>query len=263
MKKVVSILLALVMILAVCCAAAESGANPELFYPVRTGTRVLAIFVAPDIQPYDEEDGVQEKLDSIWVFYTDGTFEQFAEADDRVQLFSTGTHQMVDDADFIYEHPGKAGNGQITIHRTGKLTSGSIVDYDSEHTYDLGTLGFYPAYTPENPDRQVTAVFYGDDKQPFTEQDGDREMLDTWWIYYSDGTFAQFAILDDVVVLFSEGVYKLADGGSFGYEQTSGNDVITIERTKKYTTDGLQEYHSTHDYELGMLGLVRIVSIEP
>ena len=38
-------------------------------------------------------------------------------------------------------------------------------------------------------------------------------------------------------------------------------NVITIRRMRKYTQDGLQEYHSSHDYELGTLGLVRIVSI--
>ena len=187
--------------------------------------------------------------------------EQFAEADDRIVLFSTGTYQLEENADYIYEHPGEAGNGQITIHRNKKFTSQGITDYDSEHTYDLGTLGFYPVYTPDNPDKQVTAAFYGDDKQPFTKKDGGQDMLDTWWIYFSDGTFVQFAILEDKIVLFSEGVYKLSDGSSFGYEVTPEKDVITIQRTKKYVKDSLQEYHSSHDYELSTLGLVRIVSI--
>ncbi len=262
MKKVISILLVCLMMgLAVGCAAAESDTNAEFFYPTRTGVRVEAMFAAPDIQPYTGEDGDQEKLDCIWVFYTDGTFEQFAEADDRIVLFSTGTHQLEENADYIYEHPGEAGNGQITIRRNRKFTSQGITDYDSEHTYDLGTLGFYPVYTPDNPDKQVTAVFYGDDKQPFTKKDGGQDMLDTWWIYFSDGTFVQFAILEDKVVLFSEGVYKLSDGSSFGYEVTPEKDVITIQRTKKYVKDSLREYHSSHDYELSTLGLVRIVSI--
>jgi len=262
MKKVLSILLVcLVISLAVGCAGAESDTNTDLFYPPRTDARVEAMFAASDIQPYTGADGEQEKLDCIWVFYTDGTFEQFAEADDRIVLFSTGTHQLADGADFIYEHPGEAGNGRITIRRTRKFTSQGMIDYDSEHTYDLGTLGFYPVYTPDNPDRQVTAVFYGGDKQPFTKKDGGQDMLDTWWIYFSDGTFVQYAILEHDIVLFSEGVYKLADGGSFGYELTPEKNVITIRRTKKYTQDGLQEYHSSHDYELGTLGLVRIVSI--
>ena len=82
MKKVISILLVCLMMgLAVGCAAAESDTNAEFFYPTRTGVRVEAMFAAPDIQPYTGEDGDQEKLDCIWVFYTDGTFEQFAEAE--------------------------------------------------------------------------------------------------------------------------------------------------------------------------------------
>ena len=261
MKKRIAFVLACLMALTVCCAFADSGTNQDFLYPAHTGVQVTAIFAAPDIQPYVEEDGDQEDLDSIWVFYSDGSFEQFAEVDDCVLLFSTGTYLLADGSDFIYEVPGQAGNGQITIRRSKKLTPQGLMDYDSEHTYDLGMLGFYPVFTPEDPDRQVAAVFYGVDKQPYTEDDGDQEMLDTWWIYFFNGTFVQFAIEDDVVVLFSEGTYTLAENGSFCYETTPEEDVITIQRTKKYVSDSLQEYASSHDYELSALEFARIVAI--
>ena len=87
----------------------------DFLYPAHTGVQVTAIFAAPDIQPYVEEDGDQEDLDSIWVFYSDGSFEQFAEVDDSVLLFSTGTYLLADGSDFIYEVPGQAGNGHLML----------------------------------------------------------------------------------------------------------------------------------------------------
>ena len=261
MNKCIAIVLACLMALTVCCALADSETDQVYLYPARTGVQVTAVFAAPDIQPWTEEDGDREELDSIWVFYSDGSFEQFAEVDDKVLLFSKGIYLLADGTDFIYEYPGQAGNGQITIRRNKKLTPQGLIDYDSEHNYELGTLGFTPIYTLEGPDRQVAAIFYGIDKQPYTEEDGDQEMLDTWWIYFSDGTFAQFAIVDDNVVLFSEGEYQLAENGSFCYETTPVEDVITIQRTKKYVSDRLQEYASSHDYELSKLKFTRIVVI--
>jgi len=64
------------------------------------------------------------------------------------------------------------------------------------------------------------------------QNDGDQEMLDTWWIYFSDRTFAQFAILKNTVVLFSEGVYQLAENGSFLYETTPNTDGLRFSERK-------------------------------
>lgn len=258
MKKTMAFVLALLLMVPVfSCAAAESGGT---VYAPRTAVEVASIFAAPDIQPYVESDGDQEMIDSVWVFYSDGTFEQFAEADGKVLLFSTGTYDLLDGADFVYETPG-ASNGQIVIRRDKKLSSDQVLaDYSSEHTYDLGTLGFVQLYAPD-PDRKVKAVFYGNDKQPWQEQDGDSEMLDTWWIYYADGTFDQFAVLDDQIVLFSLGTYQLSEGSSFIYEKSDTSGMITIRRTKKYLADGLAPYESSHEYELSTLGFVRIVAI--
>ncbi len=224
------------------------------------------MFAAADIQPYTEASGETEKLDSIWIYYTDGAFEQFAEVDDSALLFSAGTYELVDDADFIYENPG-AGNGQIIIRREKKLNANGLEDYQSENTYELGTLGFKQLYAP-NTYRQIRAVFYGCDKQPYVESDGDQETLDTWWIYYSDGTFEQFAILDDEpadkVVLFSEGEYQLGEDSSFAYENSSkADDRIVIHRTKKYSQGELSPYDSTHEYALGTLDFARIACIDP
>lgn len=260
-KGLCGIITLLLMLTAACFAGAESG--PAMYYAAHTGSRVAAVFAAADIQPWADEDGETDHLDSIWVYYTDGTFEQFAEMDDRVLLFSSGSYELPGNADFI------SGNRdgekeEIVIRREKKYAAGKgLADYQSEHTYELGTLGFTQLYAGENPERQVKAIFYGIDKQPYTERDGDREMLDTWWIYYTDGSFEQYAVLEDKVVLFSEGTYTLGEGSSFVYEKNGeGSDRITIQRTKKYQAGSLAPYESSHEYELGTLGLVRIYAID-
>lgn len=263
MKKQIPILVAVLLV--VLSAACLAEADNETSHPPKTNVEVVAMFAAPDIQPYTEADGNKEMLDSIWIYYSNGSFEQFADVDDSVFLFSAGTYELLNEANFVYDN-SDADNGQIIIRREKKLNPNGLEDYQSERTYDLGTLGFTQLYAP-NHDRKVAAVFYGCDKQPYVESDGDQEMLDTWWIYYTNGTFEQFAIVDDdqadKVVLFSEGEYQLREGNSFAYEHAGDSDSITIHRTKKYTQGGLASYDSIHDYELGTLGFVRIVVIDP
>jgi len=263
MKKQFPILVAVLLVVLSAVGLAE--ADNETSHPPKTDVEVAAMFAAPDIQPYTEADGNKVMLDSIWIYYTNGTFEQFADVDDSVRLFSAGTYELLNEASFVYEN-SDAGNGQIVIRREKKLNANGLEDYQSERIYDLGTLGFTQLYAP-NHDRKVAAVFYGCDKQPHLGLDGDQKLLDTWWIYYTNGTFEQFAIVDDdpakKVVLFSEGEYQLREGSSFAYESAGEADFITIHRTKKYTQGGLTSYDSTHDYELGALGFARIVAIDP
>jgi len=263
MKKLFPILAAMLLVLLSVAGLAEAGDKTN--HPPKTDVEVAAMFAAADIQPYTEADGNLKMLDSIWIYFTDGTFEQFADVDDRVRLFSAGTYELLNEASFVYENSG-AGNGQIIIRREKKLNANGLEDYQSERTYDLGTLGFTQLYAP-NHDRKVAAVFYGCDKQPYADSDGDRKLLDTWWVYYANGTFEQFAIVDDApakkVVLFSEGDYQLRDGSSFAYENAGDTCSITIHRTAKYSQDGLAPYDSIHDYELGALGFTRIVAIDP
>ena len=172
-------------------------------------------------------------LDTLWVYYSDGTFEQFAAIDDQLVLFSKGTYAFAEDGDFIYE-VDETDHGDIIITRTHKYQAGAGLDaYESEHTYDLGTLGFDPLYAFIPDGKLVRVLFYGDDKQPYVESDGDEEMIDTEWFFYSDGTFEQYGEIDDQIVLFSTGTYELSDGADFVYEDDD-NGQITINRDQKY-----------------------------
>ena len=77
------IILLLLALAAVCFAGAEGNPGTEMYYTPHTGSSVAAVFAAPDIQPYTDEDGETDRIDSVWVYYSDGTFEQFAVLDDR------------------------------------------------------------------------------------------------------------------------------------------------------------------------------------
>lgn len=223
---------------------------------------VAAVFTKDDGQLYIEKDGDREYLDTMWVYYTDGTFEQYVEGDDdNLLLFSTGTYKL-DGGDFVFDE-GEVDYGDITIERDKKYQNGKLSGYSSSHTYDLGSLGFVQLYALDERDsRHVEAVFYGLDKQLFVERDGEREYLDTIWIYYSDMSFEQYASVDDKMILFSSGTYAFEDGGDFIYEAEEDDcGDILITRTMKYSaTKGLEEYSSMHLYDLNSLGFVPITA---
>ncbi len=106
----------------------------------------------------------------------------------------------------------------------------------------------------------MEALFYGEEKQLFTERDGEKEYLDTVWIYYSDMTFEQYAAVDDKMILFSRGTYSFSGGQDFIFsvEEKDLGDIV-INRTMKYSAlDGLSPYSSSHVYDLHTLGYEEI-----
>ena len=94
------------------------------------------------------------------------------------------------------------------------------------------------------------------DKQKLVKTDGTEEYLPTIWLYYDDGTFEQYAVIDGVNdILFSRGDYSVTS------DSFANDYVLTIHRTQKYQDGtGLTDYDSTHDYVLGELGFIRIYS---
>lgn len=100
----------------------------------------------------------------------------------------------------------------------------------------------------------LVAAYMQVNKQKLVKTDGGEEYLTTMWLYYDDGSFQQHAILSDGTdVLFSAGTYQI--NGSFDVEKS----VLTLHRTQKYADGvGLAEYDSTHDYNIGELGFIRV-----
>lgn len=215
---------------------------------------IVSVYAKESAQPYKGYDN----LDTIWVYYSDDTFEQYAELDDDIVLFSTGTYELIDGDDFYFEEGEPM---DIIISRNQKYQNGALSEYSSEHTYDLGTLGFEQLYGYSNEEGRIAeAIFYGLDKQPYLDESGEKDMLDTCWIYYSDDTFEQYAEVDDDIVLFSAGTYELENGGDFIYcaDKPDYGDIV-INRNRKYIAgQGLVSYESSHRYDLNSLGFDEI-----
>ncbi len=139
-----------------------------------------------------------------------------------------------------------------------------MVDYDSSHSYDLNTLGFSQLYAPDSV-KNVVTIFSGPEKQPFEKIDRNDEkteniLVDTWWIYYDDLSFEQYAEINDKVELFSFGTYEYADGINFTDGMEKGTQgKITINRIKKYKDgEGLIDHKTTHTYDLSTLGFSQL-----
>ena len=100
----------------------------------------------------------------------------------------------------------------------------------------------------------LVAAYMQVNKQKLVKADGGEDYLTTMWLYYDDGSFQQHAILSDGTdVLFSAGTYQI--DGSFDVEKS----VLTLHRTQKYADGvGLAAYDSTHDYNIGELGFIRV-----
>jgi len=101
-----------------------------------------AVFVGVEKQPYTDEAGKESMLNTVWMYFDDMTFEQYAFVDGAMQLFSTGTYDLSGEDGFLLKD-GKTLAKQLTLHRTQKYQAGKgLAEYDSTHTYDLNTLGF-------------------------------------------------------------------------------------------------------------------------
>ena len=135
-----------------------------------------------------------------------------------------------------------------------------MIVYSSSHSYALNTLGFSQLYAPDET-KHIVTVFSGPEKQPFEiidQNDGKMEntMVDTWWVYYDDSSFEQYAEINDKIELFSFGTYEFKDGGDYIYSvDESDHGKITINRIKKYKDgEGLIDHKSSHTYDLNTLG---------
>lgn len=111
-------------------------------YPdnARTDLQLVAAFMHVDKQKLVKADGSEEYLSTIWFYYNDGSFRQYAVVDGKeIVLFSCGDYSIASDA---FEN-----ESVLTIHRTRKYQDGTgLTDYDSTHDYVIGELGFIRIY---------------------------------------------------------------------------------------------------------------------
>lgn len=142
MKKALTLLITLLLAFLTFACANTNGTSK-----VGKGKNVSAIFVGIDKQP---SGGADELIDTIWIYFDDETFEQYAEVDKEMVLFSQGNYHFENDGNFI-DGQKDSSKGQITIDRTKKYQYGKgLIDYSSHHTYDLYALGFKCVFAQNN-----------------------------------------------------------------------------------------------------------------
>ena len=265
MKKMVALLMTLLMLLsavAVVPAMAEEKTGPD-FPPMPTYLKinadVVAVFAGAKVQPVPElpegnppADAAPEKLDAIWIYYSDGTFDEYAEMGAVYELFSDGTYTLGEDTDFIVKDTGN--NGTIIINRTHKYSPAErrVAEYASTNVYQLGTLGYTQLFSPADEGKKITAIYGDTCFETYEDEKGVTRYLDTIWFFFGDNSFRQYAFLNDEVVLYSSGTYAFDENSDFSrpiHEEDHG----TITLIWDYSMD--KDAHLTRTCDLNSLGL--------
>lgn len=111
-------------------------------YPgtVRTDLKLVAAFMQVGKQKLVKADGNEVYLSTIWFYYDDGSFQQYAVLGGHENmLFSCGDYTVTDGL-FL-------NSSVLTIHRTQKYQDGiGLADYDSTHDYPIAELDFIRVY---------------------------------------------------------------------------------------------------------------------
>lgn len=225
------------------------------FYGKNTQAKsVEAIFVGIDKQP---SGGADDLIDTVWIYYDDMTFDQYAEVDNGLVYFSHGIYNFENRGGFI---PGlnDSSKRQIVLNRDKKFQYGKgVVDYSSLHTYDLYSLGFDPIFLSNDGQPKLVAILTGDNNQVYSNN-SKTQRVDALWLFFDDGTFKQYLEVNKKIEYFSVGTYKLLDGASFTDDTEKQNKEfkITINREKMYQDRlGMVDFINSHTYSLNDLNL--------
>ena len=118
----------------------------------RTDLELVAAFMQVDKQKLVKADGSEAYLPTIWFYYSDGSFRQFAIVDGQENtLFSCGDYSVTDGV--------FADESVLTIHRTKKYQDGvGLSDYDSTHDYRIGGLDFIRVYPNLDPSFRISEI---------------------------------------------------------------------------------------------------------
>lgn len=236
MKKGPAFFLSMLLIFIAVCAsfafAEETAGSPPLPPFVRENTKVVAVFAAGLAQPLQRFDSASEPdmIDTIWIYYDNGTFVQFAQIDHLFDYFSEGTYSFGNGGSFFIDESTK--NGTITINRAKKHSTkeGRPTEYISSHEYVLGSLGFKQLYGP-TVEKEVEAIFCDPYGLLFTDESGVTRRLDVFMLFYADGSFEAYAITGKEVINAYSGTYAFDEIGDFAIprdEKESGKLTLNV-----------------------------------
>ncbi len=249
MKKIISAVLLMMLLAVQQMAMATTPVPPE--------TDVVAVYAQQKKQLYPQKEGNVSFLDTIWIYFSDNSFVQYAFIDEKPVVFSKGVYHFENGGGFITEK-AKENTSHLVINRTAKFAEKKgLRKYKSERHFELSNIGFEKLFCRDDKGKKIVALFAGKGKQPY----GDGQLIDTYWIFYDDMTFTQYACPECYPELFSEGTYSLSDGGNFDYSVNKKDyGKITINRTKKLQAGHTYaDYVSSHTYKLHTLGFELLV----
>ena len=261
MKKSLAVILVLVLFVSfVGIVPAFAADDDDIDLPaipfIKEDVAVTAVFAgvaAQEIQgPEDAPQDVEPiKVDSICIFYSDNTFDQYAETPSGYELFSTGTYSFKEDADFIISEDGD--NGVIVIEREQvfSMDERKLVDNASTEEYDMDTLDYVQLFGPEDG-KEVEAIFGDTTMTLYEDEDGVLSKLDTVWLYFTDGTFCDYVFLNDSIVLYCSGTYEFDEAGDF-HILPFEEDYGTITQTFNQSMAGREG--QSKSINLGAMGL--------
>ena len=232
---------------------------------VKADVDVAAVFADGKAQkltlPEDRMiNGVEEELiDTIWIYYTDNTFDQYAQTPKGYELFSTGTYSFNEGSDFIADENGE--DDIITINRTQRFDYGDngpgLYDCSSSHEYNLAATDFGQLYAAGDDDRKIEAIMGDDNELFYKDENGVVYHYDSIWIMFDDMSFSQFAFIDKDVELFASGSYEFDETGDFrliGREENSGKITLTYDYNKRMEDAGIEDMEPV-TFDLKSLGL--------
>ena len=181
---------------------------------IKKDAAVVSVFAAAEVFPLnDPADREPIMLDAILIYYSDNTFDQYVQSRGGFELFTTGTYSFKDDGDFILNE-NETDAILLETRELFSLAEGKLVENASTAEYDLGTIRIDQLFGPTDG-REVEAIFADDYSLNYADEDGVISNLDAIWIYFTDGTFAEYAYLNGEVVLFGSGSYELSETGDF------------------------------------------------
>ena len=217
-----------------------------------------AVYLGAGAQSYAGENGNEKPLDSVMIYLSDGSFEQYTIMNDDCTPYSSGYYLLAEDGRFAPDADGVSSGGiTMEFNKAYDADEGLTEVFETEETaLDSLFASGYQYIGGHDENKDIAQIYLGSKKQSYTNAKGVELMLNTVWVYYTDGSFEQYAVIKDRVELFSAGTYELGEGAGFKlFDEPEANSTITINRNYKYVEgSGLQDYESSHTYQLGSIG---------
>lgn len=259
MKKRLAMILFLALLVGIIGAVpalADGVDAPPLPPHIKDGVSVVAIFAAAGVHPIQGPDGAPEDrepvlADAILLFFSDNTFDQYVETPLGYELYSAGTYSFKEDGDFILSEDGNEDILVIEINRQLSMDGRQLAEVSISGEHALGADHLGQLFEPDDG-KEVEAVFADDHVAIHRDENDVISHLDAIWVYFTDGTFAEYAFLNDEVVKYGSGAYKLNDAGDF-HILPEEEDYGTITQTWEESMGGFTGESLTFD--LGTTGL--------